>query len=372
MHFLYTAPRYHTNQHYPASSLLEWGHDVTFLVLRCGNSETYDAVEPVVLGTSRTFDLVRRVASFIPGIGYSDVGGIPPFIRFLSEVRVRHPDVVVVRNPSSVFGLLAVLASKVAGARLIFYSQSSQHFRESSPRRILVRLLCHVTGAKWFTPITLSGSHPSVNDPVCYVPFVIPGQVSPDTKRWFVSNSVNLLTVGKFEPRKNHCLFLDAIAALSQRHGVMATIVGECSTETHRRELERVRQHRQCLGLESKVKIELNLPFADVQRRYAEHDVFVLASRDEPAAVSPLEAMAHSLPVVCSDTNGTSCYIRPGENGYVFRTDDVDDLVRGLQRILANREGLVDMGRRSYELVETEHAPSRYVESLVAMASATR
>ena len=51
--FLYTAPRYHTNQHYPASSLLESGHDVTFLVLRRGNSETYDAVEPVVLGTSR-------------------------------------------------------------------------------------------------------------------------------------------------------------------------------------------------------------------------------------------------------------------------------------------------------------------------------
>ena len=100
--------------------------------------------------------------------------------------------------------------------------------------------------------------------------------------------------------------------------------------------------------------------------------MFVLASRDEPAAVSPLEAMAHSLPVVCSDTNGTSCYIRPGENGYVFRTDDLDDLVDGLQRMLASREGLVDMGRRSYELVETEHAPSRYVESLVAMASATR
>ena len=38
--------------------------------------------------------------------------------------------------------------------------------------------------------------------------------------------------------------------------------------------------------------------------------------------MSVLEAMAHSLPVICSDSNGTQCYIRPGENGYVFGTDD--------------------------------------------------
>ena len=373
MHFLYTAPRYHTNQHYPVSSLLAAGHEVSFLVLRRGESETYEAVEPVVLGTSRFFDLIRRVASLVPGIGYSDVGGLPPVVRFILEVRARRPDVLVVRNPSSMFGLLAVFASKVAGSRLIFYSQSSRHFGADSSSRFLVRLLCRATDANWFTPVfSVSGSHPSIDDPVRYVPFVIPGQLSADAKRWFVSGTVNLLAVGKFEPRKNHCLFLDAIAALSQRHRVSATIIGECSTRRHRRELARVRQYRHRLGLDDQVTIELNVPFAEVQSHYSRHDVFVLASRDEPAAVSPLEAMAHSLPVVCSDTNGTRCYIRPGENGYVFRTDDLDDLVDGLDGMLACREGLVDMGRRSYELVETEHAPARYADSLVAMASKRR
>ena len=66
--------------------------------------------------------------------------------------------------------------------------------------------------------------------------------------------------------------------------------------------------------------------------------LFVLASRDEPAAVSPLEAMAHSLPVVCSDSNGTRGYIRHGVNGFVFATDDHDDLVACLDRFDRRQE----------------------------------
>ena len=362
MHFLFTAPRYHTNQHYPASALLEAGHEVTFLVLRSGQSETCRAVQPVVLGCSRTFDRIRRVASLMPGVRYSDVGGLPPVVRFLKAVWERRPPVVVIRDPRSAYGLLAMFAAKIVGARLILYSQSHS--------RAAIGVLCRLIGANWFTPIvTDRAGAVRTDNRLWHVPFVIPPQTSPVRKSWFAEDCINLLAIGKFVPRKNHCLLLDAVAELSRRHRIRATIIGECSTETHRRELDRVRKHCRHLGLDDRVHVELNLPFSDVQRRYPEHDVFVLASRDEPAAVSPLEAMAHSLPVVCSDSNGTSCYIRPGENGIVFRTDDMGDLVACLDSVVANRERLIEMGRRSYELVESEHAPSRYVEALVGMAS---
>ena len=82
--------------------------------------------------------------------------------------------------------------------------------------------------------------------------------------------------------------------------------------------------------------------------------------------------MSHCLPVVCSEGNGTSCYVRPGENGFVFRTDDLDDLTASMDKILRDRERLVEMGRRSYELVITEHAPERYVEALLSLAGPRR
>ena len=139
-------------------------------------------------------------------------------------------------------------------------------------------------------------------------------------------------------------------------------------TVEHKRELAELKEFRASLGLTDKVCFKTNMSFLDVQREYAMHDLFVLPSRDEPAAVSPLEAMAHSLPVICSDSNGTQCYIRPDENGYVFRTDDVDDLEECMERVISDRDTLVEMGARGYELVVSEHSPDRYVERLVAIA----
>ena len=96
----------------------------------------------------------------------------------------------------------------------------------------------------------------------------------------------------------------------------------------------------------------------------------MLPALREAASVSVLEAMAHSLPVICSDSNGTQCYIRPGENGYVFGTDDVDGLTAAMGEIVGDRERLKAMGRRSYELVVSEHAPERYVRALEGLVGA--
>ena len=36
LRFVFTAPRYHTNQHYAVKALLDAGHEVSFLALRRG------------------------------------------------------------------------------------------------------------------------------------------------------------------------------------------------------------------------------------------------------------------------------------------------------------------------------------------------
>ena len=50
MHFVFTAPRYHTNQHFAMKALLDAGHEVSFLALKRGHSEVYDALDPTILG----------------------------------------------------------------------------------------------------------------------------------------------------------------------------------------------------------------------------------------------------------------------------------------------------------------------------------
>ncbi len=373
MRFVFTAPRFHTNQRYAFKALLDAGHEVTALVLRRGQSEAYDVLEPRVLGCSRLFDSFRKLVGALPRDACSDVGSIPSVLTLWYEVRRLRPDAVVVRNPYSAYGVLAMVAGRCAGARLILYVQISRHREVRKSSRVKRAVLLWLTRATWFTPVRGDPDRfPTPYYAPRYIPFVMQPQTSPGQRGWFANGCVNLLHIGKFQPRKNHRMFLEAIAKLTQRYPLRATIVGECSSPEQRLEWEEVGRLRAQLGLDEVVQIETNVPHLEMDRLYASHDLFVLASRDEPAAVSHLEAMAHSLPVVCSDGNGTSCYVRHGENGFIFSSNDGEDLEVCIESVIRDRQRLVEMGSRSYELVLREHKPRLYVDALVEMASGRR
>lgn len=369
MHFVYTAPRFHTNQHFAAKALLDAGHKVTFMVLRRAQSETYEALSPTILGCWPTFDVLRRAAASLPWVGYTDVGGMPPPLRFFTAMRRLRPSAVVVRDPKSAYGLLASLVTKLIGAKLILYTQTPKHQHVSRRKRVIYSLMMRTTGAEWFTPILgRPDQYAAVNDALRYLPFVAEPATSPSSKRWLRNDIVNVLSIGKFQRRKRHDLFVDAVAEVAGKHAIRALIVGECTTDEHRQVIQDVIRQRARLGLEDTVEIQTNLPFGEVQRHYAAHDLFVLPSQGEPAAVSPLEAMAHSLPVICSDTNGTACYILTGRNGFVFRSGDAQHLAACIAEAIQDRGRLMALGAESYRQVQGEHRPARYVNTLVDMA----
>lgn len=372
MRLVYTSFRYHTNQHFAMKALLDAGHSASFIALCRGPNETYEALEPRILGRWGFFERLRRAASVCPGVEFSDVGGMPPPRAFWREMRRARPDAVVVRDPFSAYGALAVLTAKIMGAKLALYTQTPLRQRRGRLKRAAMTLIPRIAGAAaWITPSTGDPDDPP-HSALTYAPFIAPTQTAPDGKRWFAGGAVNVLAVGKYIPRKNHRMFLDAVSRISRRCDIRAAIVGECGTEEHRREFAAVKRYCAQLGLDDIVSVEANLPFDEMQRRYAAHDLFALASRDEWAAVSHLEAMSHSLPVICSDTNGTRGYIRNGENGFVFRSDDLDDLEARMLCLAGDRERLMEMGRRSREFVAAEHSPERYAATIAAIFGAPK
>ena len=350
MRFAFTAPRYHTNQHFPMKALLDAGHQVSFLALRRGQSEFYEALHPTVLGEAGT----ARMS-----------------IRIWREMRVLRPDVVVVRNPLTAFGLLSIAAARLVGSTVVLYTQTPMHMRFRWWQKLKAWGIAWSSNAAWMTPVLgRPDRHPPGLGVMRYVPFVIEPQTAPDRREWFRDEAINVLCIGKFQELKNHRPFIEVVSRLSSRYSIRATIVGECSTAEHRRELARVEELHASLGLGDRVIIKKNLQYREVQREYRLHDLFVLTSRRDAASVSLLEAMAHSLPVICSDGNGTECYVRPGENGYVFASDDVKGLMEAMERVMEDQERLKAMGRRSYELVVSEHAPERYVRALEELVGA--
>ena len=368
MHFLFTAPRYHTNQHFAAKALVDAGHDVSFLVVGKGQSETYEVIHPEVLGVSTVSRTLGRMLSRRSGRLFEARYACPRFATFWYRLRALAPDVVVVRNPTSWYGRLAVVTARLNGCSVLFYTQYRLHRPIDPLRRFIHSFRAWAARARWITPaLGDPDRYPPAVGAMCYVPFVMEPQTAPERKPWFAGDAVNVLSIGKFQRRKNHGLLLQAIARLSARYPIRATVIGECTTDGHELELAELKQLRDAEGLGDRVHFKRNLPYRKVQEELSKHDVFVLASRDEPAAVSHLEAMAHSLPVICSDANGTECYVRPEENGFIVRTGDGGDLERRLEAIVSDRDRLVRMGARSYDLVVSEHAPGKYVETMLGL-----
>lgn len=104
------------------------------------------------------------------------------------------------------------------------------------------------------------------------------------------------------------------------------------------------------------------IPHAEMQAVYARADLFVLPSVREAAAVYHLEAMAHGLPVVVSDDNGTAAYVQNGVNGRVFASHDWDnDLERVMRELLSQPDRLRRMGDESRRIVQKEHGVERWL-----------
>jgi glycosyltransferase involved in cell wall biosynthesis len=82
-------------------------------------------------------------------------------------------------------------------------------------------------------------------------------------------------------------------------------------------------------------------------------DAFALPSAQEAWGLVVNEVMCAGRAVICSDMVGCAPdLVRPGENGRVFRTDDIDDLAVALRDVVADPARLAAMGARSRTIID--------------------
>lgn len=136
------------------------------------------------------------------------------------------------------------------------------------------------------------------------------------------------------------------------------------SNSFHEEYYRKVSGYVKAHGLEDRVTFLSNLKKEDVAKEYRKADVYVLPSTGEPAAVTPLEAMAYSVPAVCGTGNGTAGYIDPGRTGYIFKDNDREDLKDKLEKLISDRENLVKMGAAAYHHVKENFQFSNYYEQI--------
>lgn len=372
MKFLYVAPRYHTNQSDIMKGLTQHGHEVCFISHYAALIEDYSCVTPIVLGYSKLYKLIDFLYVNVirrkdpEAIVFKIQHGFPPMRKLRKLICDFEPDVVILRERSA-YSMAAYLVCRKKGYPCILYNQSPL-WSEPPKRDLAHRIVNRLSPGMRMTPVMgekKQGMSVRQND--YFVPFVVEARKAPQERTYFADGTIHILCIGKYEPRKHHLMLLGAVGKLRERYNVRVTLIGEATMPFQKEYCAGVRRYVSEHHIEDIVTVKTNVPRDKMEAEYLAADLYVIPSTREMASVSQLEAMSYSLPVICSDKNGTACYVEDGVTGYLFRDCDKEDLERKLLALLSDREGIRRMGEAGYRALVEKYNFERYYDTIVGI-----
>ena len=372
MKFLYVAPRYHTNQMDIMKGLIEHGHEVCFISHYTAIIEDYSHVEPIVLGYSPLYRLldflyVRVIRRKDPtAIVFKIQHGFPPMRKLRKMIYAFQPDIVILRE-RSVYSMAAYRICKKKGYPCILYNQNPL-WSDPVKTDLAHRIVGKMSPKLRMTPVMgVKRKGTSVKENDYFVPFVIEPQKAPRERTYFDNDTVHILCIGKYEIRKHHLMLLQAAEQLRSKYKIHVTLVGEATGHFQKEYCEQVREYVRAHHMEDIAVVKTNIPRSKMGQEYLDADVYVIPSTLEMASVSQLEAMSYSLPVICSDTNGTACYVEDGVTGYLFRDCDQADLREKLDKLLSDRTQIREMGAAGYRTLAERYNFENYYNTVMQM-----
>jgi glycosyltransferase involved in cell wall biosynthesis len=164
-----------------------------------------------------------------------------------------------------------------------------------------------------------------------------PGQPRTDPSRY-------ILSVGRLDRRKDFPTLLKAFQEVAgTMDGVQLHIVGD---GRERKNLERMTMD---LGIQDRVDFLGQVGNRELIQEYRSASCFALASRQEGLGIVFLEAMASGLPVVATDSGGSSDPIVHGGTGYLVPVGDWKGLAEHMTRLFRDPDVMVKLGQAGHE-----------------------
>ena len=341
MRILFIAPMFHTNQIPWIQTLLDNKHKVEYWSL-CNKMESN--VESL-----KSINIKKIEQPFSTKI-----------ITYYKQLKDFNPDIVIGRNPHlNFFILLFLLFSKLQKRRTIIYTLTDLHKNIPFSKKIGVTILLNTVGNYWITPLTGCRSDCSkFHHKAFYLPFIAPDAIRSQSEHnssfMDYNKKINIISVGRLnQKRKNILLLLKALKSIEDKISFHLTLIGHLGKRGNF--YGEITEFIKMNNLDSEVTIKENIPYHEMPLEYQKNNLFILPSSLEPAGFSLLEAMAAGLPVICSDTTGMRCYIEEGRNGYIFKSNNLEDLIEKITIITADHHKLKNMGERSAQIVKEKY-----------------
>ena len=169
-----------------------------------------------------------------------------------------------------------------------------------------------------------------------------------------------ILTVARLDPIKGQDIAIRALARVAKRFPhVKLVLVGDGSFSSARkgglgllkgaRWLDRLERLASKLGVRQKTIFTRYLTGDELRAAYTRADVVVLPSVLEGFGLAVIEGWMYKKPVVVSSGAGVSELITDGENGYLFSSNNYEELASKISRILSKPDAADEMGKGGFE-----------------------
>lgn len=175
------------------------------------------------------------------------------------------------------------------------------------------------------------------------------------------SDKLRILTVGRVANQKNIFRYLHAVKrVVSENKRIQFRWVGAISVGQDD-------YYNQCVKYIEKNGISENFVFVpatqNITEEYLQCDVFCLPSIYEGYPNVVCEAMACGKPILCSNICDNKYIIEDGINGYLFDPIKESDIVEKINKLCQlPSEKIIEMGRRSREIVLNKCSTDRFVD----------
>lgn len=163
-----------------------------------------------------------------------------------------------------------------------------------------------------------------------------------------INNEIIMLFIGRLVKVKNLELLLDAFKEIDNKDNKNAlVIVGDGEKD------DKLKTKCKSESI-SNVYFEGSKQVEEVVEYYAIADVFILPSYKEPWGLVINEALACGLPVIVSDSVGAvDDLIKHAENGFIFKNNNLEQLIKYIKIILSDENVRKDMSEKSKNIIST-------------------
>ena len=372
MNILITAPRFHTNLYHRAKALKDAGHVIKILVLYKGKSEYYKDFEVIQAKLSFFSSALIKFISFFKKGNLktaTELRLMAPDKQLKHTVKTFKPDSIILKAYQNALAIKTLMVAKKYRVKVLMLTQTPyDHIKGSKFLfKLNIKLFRFLKVYAYITPIKINYEvfrKTGINN-VYYLPFVFPPQkINFQQKN---KDAIKILSVGKFQKRKDQILLLKVFSQLSKEgYDIKLCLIGEVANSKYIKILHNFIKEDQ---LSEDVCIETNMAYDKITGEYKKYDIFILPAYNEPAAYSPVEAFANGLPVICSDDNGTKCYIEEGKNGYIFEAKNIADLQEKIKLLISEKETLRKMQKNALYSAKENHNPKDFADKIKRILS---